>query len=131
MLNHLKNDLQHHKGMSLDEIHELAVSHGDEEARNAPSPNKWILWMFRSARRAGLGNPSRSCSLRDKRRENDGQDEQVDNTKNFDGKNDAAVVAKPDLTSQAIEGLVDGDLVDIDDEDCGGYESQPEEWWIR
>lgn len=126
MLNHLQNDVQDHRGMGLDEIHRLAASHADEEAIDAPTPKKWILWMYRSARRARLGKPRRSYSLRNKRREND-EDDQVDNI----NKNDAAVIAKPDLTHQATEELVDGDLMDIADAGYGGYESEPEEWWKR
>ncbi|KAK7996019.1 hypothetical protein PG991_015486 [Apiospora marii] len=133
MLNHLKNDVQDHRGMGIDEIHMFAAFRADEEAIDAPTPNKWILWMYRSARRAGLGKPSRSYSLRNKRREAeaDGQDDQVDNPDRRDVTNDAAVVAKPDFTRQATGGLVDGDPMDIDDEGCGGYQSEPEEWWMR
>ncbi|KAK8136117.1 hypothetical protein PG984_004057 [Apiospora sp. TS-2023a] len=72
MLNHLRNDVQDHRGMGLDEIHMFAAFCADEEAIDAPTPNKWILWTFRTARRARLGKPGRSYSLRNKRRENDG-----------------------------------------------------------
>ncbi|KAK7954165.1 hypothetical protein PG996_015050 [Apiospora saccharicola] len=131
MLNHLRKDVQDHKGMGLDEIHKLAASQGDEEANDAPTPNKWILWMYRTARRAKLGKPARSYSLRNKRRENNGQSDQVDNIHERDGGNDAAVIAKPNLTHQATEVVVEEDLIDLSSEGHGGYESEPEEWWMR
>ncbi|KAK8066810.1 hypothetical protein PG997_013557 [Apiospora hydei] len=122
-MKHLLKDVQDHKGLGLKEIHKLVSSlYADKEAITNLTPEKWVLKLFRDAKRKskegeqtnlGEGDTAKTKKLQKKVAVAEEKGEQVNNNHNN----------KP-------HDLFADEPMDDEEED-GGYESEPDEWWKR
>ncbi|KAK8040749.1 hypothetical protein PG994_013756 [Apiospora phragmitis] len=106
MLRHLRRDTQDHQGMNIDEIHKLAVSHGNKEAITKSSPDQWVYEIFRVEKRERRGRNKAAAAK--------GQSEQV----NID-----------DKTADKRRTGISANYQWIEMDNYGGYESDPDLWW--
>ncbi|KAK7966281.1 uncharacterized protein PG986_000558 [Apiospora aurea] len=123
MLKHLRNDVQVHKGLGLGEIHKLVASlHADKEAIAKLKPQQWVSNLFRSANGESKGN--------------EGANRKTSRAKKSKKPKKNSAVAKEESEqvnnnhNNKPHGLVADEPMD-DEEEYGGYESEPEEWWMR
>ncbi|KAK8035567.1 hypothetical protein PG993_010562 [Apiospora rasikravindrae] len=145
MVKHLRKDVQDHSGLGLDEIHKLVASmHADKEAIAKLEPEKWVLQLFRNAKRENKEmertNEKRSDLAPSKKLKRkaaaamEKKNEQVKKNKNnsskHGGESGTRSSWKFDLTGRRDHHkLIADEPMKNDGKNKSCYESEPEEWW--